>query len=95
MLESNQGQSNEIKLSIAQQHSQEEISSPSPGFIAVPPPLPISPPNTISVSLISVTAEANCNVIQWAAQQKIDNVDKVHEKQAVHATALLIQWPSI
>lgn len=70
MLDSNQGQSNEIKLSIAQQHRQEEISSPSPGFITIFF-FSISSLNTISVALIYVCAETKC-------YRKIDNVDKVH-----------------
>lgn len=63
MQDSNQGQSNEIKLSIARQHSQEEISSPSPGFIIMFF-FSISSINTISVALIYVTAEGKCYVIQ-------------------------------
>lgn len=79
MLDSNQGQSNEIKLSIARQHSQEEISSTSPGFITMVFFFSISSLNTISVALIYVTAETKCYVIQWATHRKIYNVDKVHK----------------
>lgn len=82
MPKSNQGQSDEIKLSIPPTTTQSGRNFQS---ISGPLFFLISSLITISVEQISITVQANCYVIQWASQRKTDNVDKVcQKKSSVH-----------